>query len=51
MANVCKVLGNKELGDKYELGTGHLEVARGPGTKTYFSLSPLKEVTLGQKLA
>lgn len=50
MASVCKVLGNKDLGDQCELGTRHLEVTQGPETTTYFSLSPFKEVTLGQKL-
>lgn len=49
MFNVCKVL-NKELGDKGESGTGYLEVAQGLETQVYFSLSPLKEVTLSQKL-
>lgn len=49
-ANVRQVLGNKDLGDECELGTGHLEVAQGPETKTYFSLSSFKEVTPGQKL-
>lgn len=50
MAKVCKVLGNKGLGGTCELGTGHLRVAQGPETQIHFSLSLLKEVTLGQKL-
>lgn len=45
MANICKVLGNKELGDKYEL-----EVTQGPETQIQLSFGPLEEVTLGQKL-
>lgn len=40
MSRVCKVLDNKELGDKCELGQG-----KGGGPRAWKSLSPVKEVT------
>lgn len=49
ISNVCKDL-NKELGDKGDSRTGYLKPLQGSETKGYFSLSPLKEVTLSQKL-
>lgn len=49
MADVCKALSNKELGDKCELGTGHLEGAQAPESKIYLSLHPRKEVICGSK--